>query len=105
MVPSRVFVGITVFGLLATVLIVPYTFLVFTGLNPAAISPILSFDGADDPGFRVFLVLASGMAIGLTVFAWRGLLAGARRDAKRREARADVVREQRRYKRRPPGHT
>ncbi len=105
MVPSRVYVGITVFGLLATVLVVPYTLLVFTGLRPAAISPILSFDGADDPGFRVFLVVASAMCIGLTTYAWRALLDGARRDARRRQNRARLVAEQQQYKRRPPGHT
>ncbi len=105
MVPSRVYVGITVFGLLAMVLTVPYTFLVFTGLRPAPLSPILSFEGADDMGFRVFLVVASGFAVGLTVFAWRALLDAARRDSRRREARASVLREQQGYKRRPPGHT
>ncbi len=105
MVPSRVWVGSTVFGLLVTVLTVPYTFLVFTGLRPAALSPVLSFEGAEDPAFRVFLVIASCFALGFTVFAWRAWLDGARRDQRRREARAAVVKEQQRYKRRPPGHT
>ncbi len=87
------------FGLIATLLIVPYTLLVVTGLRPAALSPALSFDGADEPGFLAFLALASLFSIGVTVVGWRALLQGARRDARRRQMRSRAVDEQKAYRR------
>lgn len=107
-VPSRVYVGITVFGVIASLLTVTYTVLVLTGLRPAPLSPMLSFDRADEPALLLFLVVASLLSVALTVIAWRTLLKGARRDARRRLARQRLVAEQRRYaaqRRRPPGQT
>ncbi len=106
MVPSRAFVGITIFGLIASLLTVPYTILVWTGLRPSALSPALAFEIADDLGFRIFLLVASGLSIGLTVWAWRRLLESARHDAKRREARKEMARERALEEgKQPPGAT
>lgn len=88
-VPSRIFVGITLFGLLCCVLLVPYTVLVLACQAQYA---------ADLPGVpcaeislgtRLLLLLASLFAVAFTVLSWRALLAGARRDRLRRQARAE----------------
>ncbi len=99
-VPSRVFVGVTVFGLIASLLTVPYTILALTGFRPEALSPVLSFDGAAEPGLMAFLVLASMFSLAVAFVGWRSLVQGARRDARRRDARARLVKEQEAYKRR-----
>lgn len=99
-VPSRVFVGVTVFGLIASLLTVPYTILALTGFRPAALSPVLSFDGAEEPGLMAFLVIASLFSLAVTYVGWSSLVRGARRDAKRRDARADLLKQQEAYRRR-----
>lgn len=95
--PSRVFVGITVFGLIATLLTVPYTALLLSGYRPPVLSPVLGFRDPATPGTIAFLVLASLFSIGLTAWAWRSLVAAARQDAKRRRARRAVAQEAQRY--------
>lgn len=104
-VPSRVFVGVTVFGLIASILTVPYTIILLTGIRPPALSPLLGFELAAEPSFIVFMVVASLLSIGLTWSAWRGLVQGARRDARRRRAREKVVAQQKQYRRQRPPQT
>ena len=90
-VPSRAFVGVLVFALLATLAVLPYTFLVLSGYEaPPATSHESLFPEPDESaqGTKVFLVLASLFCIGLVVAAWRGLLHGARLDRQLREERA-----------------
>ncbi len=104
-VPSRVFVGITVFGLIASLVTVPYTLLVLSGYTPPADSPVPTFENVRDPAQIVFFVLASLFSVGLTVFAWRSLIRGARHDAQKRKTRAKAAREIKEFarQRRGPG--
>ena len=91
-VPSRAFVGILVFALLASLAIVPYTVLILAGYEPAPDAPHdLLFPEPSDtsPGDRITLVLASAFCLGLVAAAWRGLLLAARQDAARRKARRE----------------
>ncbi|MEK6975384.1 MAG: hypothetical protein AABY18_03470 [Candidatus Thermoplasmatota archaeon] len=90
-VPSRAFVGILVFALIATLAVVPYTLLVLSGYQPPPETPYDAlFPEPDDssPGTRLVLVLASLFCVALVVSAWRGLLHGARLDRKVRAERA-----------------
>lgn len=97
-VPSRIFVGITMFGLLSALVVVPFTFLVVT-CDPGSTSRLFgAFAGNDctvfSTGQKVFLGLASLLTVCFTVLAWKALLAGARRDAiRRRKARAEAARQ------------
>ena len=97
-VPSRIFVGITLFGLLCCVLLVPYTVLVVACREQYA-ADLPGIPCADIPiGTRLLLVLASVFAVAFTVLSWRALLAGARRDRARRklqsEGKPDPLKEQ-----------
>jgi hypothetical protein len=91
-VPSRAFVGMVVFGLIASLAIVPYTLLVLGGYTPPADAPYwqeIFPPAGTSPGDKLALALASLFSIAVTVFAWRGLLHGARMDTQaRRELRA-----------------
>lgn len=90
-VPSRAFVGILVFALLATLAVVPYTFLVLSGYEAPPETPYESlFPEPEESavGTNIFLVLASLFCVALVVAAWRGLLHGARLDRRLREERA-----------------
>jgi hypothetical protein len=86
-VPSRAFVGMVVFGLIASLAIVPFTILVLSGYEPApdALYKVL-YPGPENfsPGDKITLVLASLFSLAVTVFAWRGLLHGARMDTQMR---------------------
>lgn len=86
-VPSRIFVGITIFGLISTLVVVPFTVVVLTCQTDEA--GILDQVGGSDctvfsAGLKLFLGLASVLTVAFTVLSWRALLAGARRDAIRR---------------------
>ena len=90
-VPTRIFVGITVFGLVCSVLTLAAFVLLFTCNAPPPQSVVdlqqracQTFTG----GQKVFLGLAAAFSIAFTVLAWRSLLAGARNDRARRQARA-----------------
>ncbi|HLF17261.1 MAG TPA: hypothetical protein VI796_07530 [Candidatus Thermoplasmatota archaeon] len=88
-VPSRVFVGVTLFGLIASLLVVPYTVLVVRDYHPPPDAPYEALFPADSNygwGDKSFLVLASVFSVALTVAGWRALLHGARRDMARRRA-------------------
>lgn len=92
-VPSRAFVGILVFALLASVAVVPYTVLILAGYQAPAEAPHeLLFPEPQDaePGTKVVLVLASLFCVVLVGAAWRGLVAAARQDAQVRRQRADA---------------
>ena len=102
-VPSRVFVGVTVFGLIASLVTVPYTILVLSGYTPPADSGVPTFEDPYGPAETGFLVLASLFSVGLTVFSWRALLRGARADQRRRQARERTAREVRQYARQRKG--
>lgn len=110
-VPSRVYVGILVFGLIASLTTLTYTVLFLSGYRPPPEPPLIYLEPPAEPAKQFFLILASLFSIGLTVMAWRELLASARRDASLRRRREEVARLQRRYKqqvrdeRRPPGPT
>jgi hypothetical protein len=91
-VPSRIFVGITMFGLISALVVVPFTFLVVS-CDPDSTSQLFGqFAGNDctvfSTGQKIFLGLASLLTVSFTVLAWRALLAGARRDAIRRRKAA-----------------
>jgi hypothetical protein len=87
-VPARVYVGLTVFGLVATLVVVPYTLLVVT-CDPAGAGHI-PFLRQDCSVFtwekKVFLGLASAFTLAFTIVWWRALVAAARRDAAIRRA-------------------
>ena len=90
-VPSRAFVGMVVFGLIASLAIVPYTLLVLSGYQPAAEGPywhdLFPAEGFG-VGDKIVLALASLFSVAVTVFAWRGLLHGARMDTRMRKDKA-----------------
>ncbi|HJQ94042.1 MAG TPA: hypothetical protein VJ874_07155 [Candidatus Thermoplasmatota archaeon] len=88
-VPSRAFVGMVVFGLIASLAIVPYTLLVLGGYQPPATAPDWQqlFRPSFSAGDKLALAMASLFSIAVTVFAWRGLLHGARMDTKARRDR------------------
>ena len=107
-IPSRAFVGMVVFGLIASLAIVPYTLLVLGGYQPPATTPYWRDLFPDDYsiGDKLVLALASAFSIAVTVFAWRGLVHGARQD---RELRQRVRDESQAAKERmppppPPGY-
>ena len=108
-VPSRAFVGMVVFGLIASLAIVPYTLLVLGGYQAPAQGPSWRhiFPGQGfSLGDKIALALASVFSIGITVFAWRGLLHGARVD---RQMRQEIAAEREAAKTRlppppPPGY-
>lgn len=90
-VPSRAFVGILVFGLIATLAVVPYTWLVLSGYEPPPRTPydaLFPEPSDSSAGAKVFLVLASLFCVALVVAAWRGLVHGARVDRQLRAERA-----------------
>ena len=109
--PSRVYVGVFVFGLIASIVTLTYTALFLSGYRPPPEPPLIYFEPPDEPAKQFFLVLSSLLCVGFTVFAWRRLVAGARRDVETRRRRAELAREQQRYRRteqenkRPPGYT
>ena len=87
-VPSRAFVGMVVFGLIASLAVVPYTLLVLGGYEPPADAPYkVIFPGPAhfSAGDKLTLVLASVFSLAITLFAWRGLLHGARQDRQLRQ--------------------
>lgn len=108
-VPSRAFVGILVFALIATLAVLPYTFLVLSGYQPAPETPYEAlFPPADETtgGTKLVLVLASLFCLALVVAAWRGLVAGARVDRELRQRRAERAAEPAKPKleEQPPGY-
>jgi hypothetical protein len=79
-----------VFGLIASLAIVPYTLLVLGGYAPPPNAPYEAiFPGPErfSIGDKITLVLASLFSLAITVFAWRGLLHGARMDTRMRRDR------------------
>ena len=91
-VPSRIFVGVTVFGLIASLVVVPYTALVLSGYRPPPDAPyeaLFPEEGGHDVGDRAFLVLASLFSLLMLGFGWRSLLKGARRDLALRRERSE----------------
>ena len=90
-VPSRAFVGILVFALIATLAVLPYTVLVLSGYQPPPETPYEALfppERADGGGTKLVLVLASLFCLALVVSAWRGLVGGARVDRQLRQERA-----------------
>lgn len=105
-IPSRAFVGMVVFGLIASLAVVPYTLLILSGYEPPPDAPyeaIFPGPGGTDTGDKIVLVLASAFCVTVTVFAWRGLLGRARADVElRRQARERRVEEKSRLPPPPP---
>lgn len=95
-VPSRAYVGILTFALLASLAVIPYTILILVGYEAPPASPhelLFPEPQESDPGTKVVLVLASLFCLALVFVSWRGLLAVARRDALARkefQARREV---------------
>ena len=90
-VPSRAFVGILVFALIACLAVVPYTVLILAGYEPPADAPhelLFPEPSETSAGDKVVLVLASLFCLALAVAGWRGLLGVARQDARMRRERA-----------------
>jgi hypothetical protein len=79
-----------VFGLIASLAIVPYTLLVLGGYEPPANGPYWQdlFRSEFSVGDKIALALASLFSLAVTVFAWRGLLHGARMDTRMRKEAA-----------------
>lgn len=110
--PSRAFVGVTVFGLITVLVTIPYTLLILSGYTPAPGAPherIFPQD-EDTVGLRIFLVLASLFSIAMVVVAWRTLLSAARQDARRVRRHRELKRQMREYREqqeggKPPGFT
>jgi hypothetical protein len=98
-VPSRIFVGITMFGLITALVVVPFTFVVVTCAPGAAQSVLGPFAGGDctvfGPGQKIFLGVASLLTVAFTVMSWRALLAGARREAVLRAQQAHAPEKER----------
>ena len=108
-VPSRVFVGVVVFGLIASLVTGTYTLLILSGYQPPPDPTVITFEPPEEPSKRFFLVLSTIFSVALTPYAWRELVRGARRDASRRQQREALERQQKAYARqmregkRPPG--
>ncbi len=110
-VPSRVYVGIVVFGLITALVTLPYTTLVLAGYRqPTEITAPYQvlFPPAEETlaaGEVLFLVLASVFSVALTIVSWKALLRGARRDAERRRRHARIKKDlnEFRLQNRPPG--
>lgn len=101
-VPSRAFVGMVVFGLIASLAVVPYTLLILGGYQPPPNAPYEAIfpEDSTQAGDKVALVLASLFCVAVTAFAWRGLLQRARMDVQlRKDAR---LRAEERKSRMPP---
>ncbi|MGB0653040.1 MAG: hypothetical protein ACPGQL_07545 [Thermoplasmatota archaeon] len=115
-VPSRVYVGVVVFGLITALVTVPYTSLVLAGYRqpPEPTQPYqVLFPVEGEPlaaGEVLFLLLACAFSVALTVLSWRALLRGAREDAAKRKRARELERDvklyalQNRHARRPPGN-
>lgn len=110
-VPSRVFVGVFIFGLIASLVTGAYTLLILSDYQPPPDPTVITFEPPEEPSKRLFLALSTFFSIALSVYAWRELVHGARRDARRRQRREELAKEQRRFARqnregrRPPGAT
>lgn len=95
-----------VFGLIASLAVVPYTLLVLSGYQPAPDTPYeVIFPGPDafSTGDKLTLGLASLFCVAVTVFAWRGLLGRARADVRLRDE-ARERRQEARVRPPPPGY-
>jgi hypothetical protein len=105
-VPSRIFVGLTVFGLITSLALIAFTALVLSDYQPAPDAPyqvIFPEEEQSAAGTKVFLILATLFCIAFTVLCWRALLAGARHDGavRRGERKKTTVTD--RPARPPPG--
>lgn len=98
--------GILVFGLIASLAVVPYTLLVLSGYEPTPDAPYKNLfpePQQSSAGTNLVLVLASLFCLAVVVSAWRGLLHGARLDRALRRERAQVSRSRDRDEE-PPGY-
>lgn len=103
-IPSRAFVGILVFGLIASLAVVPYTILVLSGYAPPPEAPYQNlFPQPEEStaGTGLVLVLASLFCLAVVVAAWRGLLHGARLD---RDLRQELTARDKAKDEQPPGY-
>lgn len=100
-VPTRVYVGVVVFGVIAALVTLTYTALVLSGVRqpPDPSEPyqvLFPPEGSSIPvGEQVFLGIASLFSVAVTVWAWRTLVSGARADAAMRRSRAEDAKRQR----------
>lgn len=104
------YVGVVVFGLIASLSVLAYTVLILVGYQPPAESPYeLLFPEPEEtvPGQTLFLSLAVLFTVGFTAVAWRALLRGAREDLAIQRNRRELEAELRRRKHDedgPPGY-
>lgn len=100
--PSRVYVGVVVFGLIVVLPIFAYALLVLVGYSPPPATPYEALF-PDEPVRAwdeiLFLSIAIAFSLAFTFFAARALLEGARADARKRKAVAELRAELRRVKR------
>lgn len=108
-VPSRAYVGVVVFGLIASLLTLAYASVLLSGYQPPADSPyeLLFPEETIRPGEWLFLMLTAGYSLVLTWLSSRALLHGARRDMARRRRHEKLKADMRRYadqkRQQPPG--
>lgn len=101
-VPSRVYVGVVTFGLIVVVPIFAYATLLLVGYTPPPSAPyeiLFPEEPVRDWAEITFLIIAVLFSVGFTGYAARELLQGARRDARKREAIAELRKELKRARR------
>ena len=80
-VPARIFVGITVFGLIATVVTGAFAVIVLSCNDRPTNDPVPAAEGRCDAygtGLKVLVVMATLFSGAFTYLAWKSLLGGAR---------------------------
>lgn len=91
--PARMYVGVVVFGLIATLVLLGLTLFFFAGYDaPDGKIPLVEHKREFSWPYKVFGTAGTVMAAGFTVGAWRALLRGARADEARRKAVRDAPR-------------
>lgn len=106
MVPTRAYVGLTVFGLITGMLVLAYALLLLGGYQPAPESPyelLFPEPTERDIGSSMFLLLAGAFCLGFTVWSCRRLVRGARA-ARKQRAQILSLKVKLEEKRRPPGY-
>lgn len=85
------YVGVVVFGLIATLVLLGLTLFFFAGYDaPDGKIPLVEHKREFSWPYKVFGTAGTAMAAGFTLGAWRALVRGARADEARRKAMRDA---------------